>query len=514
MFVVAVLPLFATPVLPFIDYYNHLARYHVLANIADNATLAGNYAAQWAILPNIGLDVVMTAAMGFIPKWTAAHALAMGLLAVQFGGVVAFNRALTGRLSVLVALLTVPLLYSFILTWGFANFLLGLGLVFWAAAWWLSMRHRLTLALPAACVFATIIFLVHGLAFALYGVLLGLLEIGLWLRKKERRLTGLLLAMLPLLVQAVAPVMLFLGSQTSKVEDGLTNADESVQRLLQTGGLAARLWELAQYRLVTILRVSEGPSLAFDVLMGLAVLAVLAVLVARRRLILSGVAWPAIAGLTVLVLVMPPAMFGVGYAADRLPLMLALVVVGSVSVLPATDLRARKLDNRLFGALGLLVALRLGAVGLDWHGYADDHRDFTAVAATLPPGALVETINVEAARLQDRRRCEMYGPLLIAEHNAIGRLFANESQQPLRITGSLKAAIASSPRPDKQALHQPGYFDDMLQRAAESDFGWVFLCDSERLTRPLPANLRVAAAQGRFTLLSIGAGSARTSLGG
>ena len=36
VFVVAVLPLLTTPMFPFIDFYNHLARYYVLAHLCDS----------------------------------------------------------------------------------------------------------------------------------------------------------------------------------------------------------------------------------------------------------------------------------------------------------------------------------------------------------------------------------------------------------------------------------------------------------------------------------------------
>ena len=47
----------------------------------------------------------------------------------------------------------VPLLYSYIFIWGFANFLLGLGLTFWAAGWW----RRLLIGLPVAYLLAMVI---------------------------------------------------------------------------------------------------------------------------------------------------------------------------------------------------------------------------------------------------------------------------------------------------------------------------------------------------------------------
>ncbi|MBC7507059.1 MAG: hypothetical protein H7267_15285 [Sandarakinorhabdus sp.] len=129
--------------------------------------------------------MIITALMKLVPPRLIAHITVILIFAVQYGGILYSNRILTGRTSVVTALLAVPLLYSFILNWGFANFLLGLGLLFWGAGWWLQERHRLAVALPVAIALATLIFLVHGLAFALYGILLGSLEIGIFLGAKS-----------------------------------------------------------------------------------------------------------------------------------------------------------------------------------------------------------------------------------------------------------------------------------------------------------------------------------------
>jgi hypothetical protein len=136
------LPLIVTPVLPLIDFYNHVARFQVLATLANNPLFAANYAAAWAILPNVGLDVIAVAALQIVPLALLPHLLTVLILAVLFAGIIALNRAITGHVRWPALLLALPLLYSWIFNWGFANFLLGLGLAFLAAAWWLNQRDR------------------------------------------------------------------------------------------------------------------------------------------------------------------------------------------------------------------------------------------------------------------------------------------------------------------------------------------------------------------------------------
>jgi hypothetical protein len=500
IFVIALIPLFSTPVLPFIDLYNHLARYFVLAHVGDSALLQQYYAANWKLLPNIGLDVINSLLMQVLPPADAAHVTVIGIFAVQYTGVLYFNRALTGRLSLLVALLLVPLLYSFVLNWGFANFQFGLGLVFWGAGWWLRRRDRIAVALPVACVFAVVIFFVHGLTFALYGILLGALEIGLWWQQPDRRTVDLLRAMLPLAVQAVAPAILFMMTATVASADGVTNADESVARLSRQGQLSARLWDLLCYRLSTILRVAEGPSLWFDALSLLCVVGILVMLQRRGRLHIAPVAWPAILIAAVLVVVTPPTLFGVGYVADRMPLFGALLLVGAL----VTRFRNDRFERNWLGALALIVVVRLVAIAVGWQTYTHEFAEFETVAARLPPGAMTVALVPSNNRLYEAGpRCQMYGPLLISTHGQIGPLFANADQQPLRLVGKLRQAFDALPINTGKAHTNPQYYDNIAAAAGPAGFDYLLVCNIELLTRPLPRGYAEVARTTHFVLFKL-----------
>ncbi len=443
--------------------------------------------------------------MLFVPTYLAPHITIILIFAVQYGGILYFSSALTGRVSVVTALLTVPLLYSFILNWGFANFLLGMGLVFWGAGWWLQQRRRvpnqMLLTLPVACLLAVVIFFVHGVAFALYGLLLGALEIGLFRESPSQKLGEFFRAMAALLLQAVVPVTLFLSSRISAVSGGVSNADESASRLSRTGQLGQRIWELIDYRLTTIVRVAEGPSFLFDILTLSAMLGLVLVLVWRGRLRVVPVVWPALLLAGLLIVAVPPTMFGIGYISDRMPLFGAFLLVAGLQPI----LRGDRHERWVLAAMTALVGVRLLAIGAGWHAYGQDRLDFAAVASRLPPGQLVETIVVGGGRLDTvNRRCQMFGPLLVAEHGAISRLFAGAASQPIIIRGPLLAAIESTPRDQMNQLKiNVSAYDDWVAAVSRSKFPWLLLCDASRLKRPLPAGLETVAAKGRFTLLRV-----------
>src|SRR3546814_13744487 len=66
-----------------------------------------------------------------MPPLAAPRLIAALILLVQFSGVIFLHRTHHRRDDPLPAVLPLGLLYSSIFHWGFINFLLGLGLVFW-----------------------------------------------------------------------------------------------------------------------------------------------------------------------------------------------------------------------------------------------------------------------------------------------------------------------------------------------------------------------------------------------
>ena len=87
LFALGMVPLLVTPVLPLIDFYNHLARFFVLAHIGSSSLLQSHYQAHWSLLPDIGVDVLATPLLRLVPPLIAAKIIAGGILALLYGGV-------------------------------------------------------------------------------------------------------------------------------------------------------------------------------------------------------------------------------------------------------------------------------------------------------------------------------------------------------------------------------------------------------------------------------------------
>ena len=496
LLLLALLPLAVTPVLPLIDFYNHIGRFQVLATLADNPLFAANYASAWAILPNIGLDVIAMVALQIVPLAVLSHLLAAMILSVLFAGILALGRAITGQVSWPLLLLALPLLYSWILNWGFAGFLLGLGLALLGAAWWLDQRGRPVRRLGLALLLALAIFFCHALAFGLYGILIASLEAGHWWQQRPRKLTVLVSGLGQCAVQAAVPAFLFLQSRTAAAASGVSNADESLARLRAQGLLMDRLAELAVQRVETVIRVAEGPSYPADALWLALLLALLGLAFWRRALLLSPMVAVAVTAAILLVLVMPPALFGSGYVSDRMPLFLAMVLVAGITPGPG------RLPLLLPG-LAALAGARLLMVAVQWHGTAADLADFDAVVRALPPGQVVAGLPVRATPHEDMpNRCEMYPPLLLVRHGHATPLFAIRTAQPLVLRGRLGAArdeLTARP-PGPGARNHP---EQVVAAYARAGYPYLLLCQVAA-DRPLPQTPYPMVAQaGRFRLLRL-----------
>ena len=485
-------PLLATPVLPLIDFYNHLARFFVLAHIGSSSLLQDYYQARWSLLPDIGVDVLATPLLRFIPPLIAGKIIVGGILALLYGGVLYFHRALTGQRSILVAVLLLPLLYSYILNWGFANFLLGLGLAFWAAGWWLDHRARPFLAVPVSCGWALLVFFSHGIAFAMYGILVACLEIGLFLDMSGRKPYDLFRALSLVAIQVFIPAAFFL-SWTMGYADG-----KAVAALgnIPLPPFSICFADAIVYHLESILRVEESPFLWLDAATFAIQLGAVSFLIWRGRMIVARPARFLVAVVMLLAAIPLPALFGVGYIAERMPLFAALCLLGSLCVSPVAWTR----ESRAVCALLIAaVFVRLIAIAASWHGYNQGYREFGAIAARIPPGSLTMPVMVGSGHHETKvPRCEMYGPLLIAQFGQIGPLFSDEKQQPLRLIGPLKRADdalqkgAAIPRDD---------YNRQMTAAASAGFDYLLVCNTQLLKQPFPPGLEKIAATPRFALL-------------
>ena len=243
----------------------------------------------------------------------------------------------------------------------------------WGVALWLRLRERLVIASLAGCGFAVLIFFCHGFAFALYGLVLALLEFGRWLETRPRRLGALVLAAIAVGVQAVVPAILFAMAKTSSAGK---SAGDRLLAQTQAHNLEHRVVALVTHQGLAILRVANSPFLLLDVLTFLVAGALLFAAWRRGAIGVARFAVPVLLVFAVLCFITPPSLFGVGKISDRVPLVTLLLFAGLIRPL------ARQAAAWLWLVRGLaaIFAVRLIVTIATFAGYQSDFADYAAVA--------------------------------------------------------------------------------------------------------------------------------------
>lgn len=449
-------PLLVTPVLPLIDFYAHVARYFALARVDDDPALALNYAPAWALLPNLGLDVIGVAVMERVPPLLGAKILGALIVLAPVLGALALARALHGRVAATHVALAGLLAYSFVLTWGFANFILGLGLALAALGLWIALAHRPGAQLATGIAAGMVIMLVHGLVFGLWGLMLLAVELAQVRAAPPMPRARVLGRIARLGLVAAGPVVLFLMTRTASADGGVTQAFGNLAAHAGRGQLWPRLLAEAGHRVDGLLRVAESTWPWADRLFGLVLWGTLALAFAKGALRLDTRLRLAAALAAALVVVMPPNLFGVGHLDDRMPLvLLALLAAGAVpgrAAWPAP-------------VLGGLFALHLAMVTAGWAQLGTGYRAFLDAAQALPRGGLAQAHFGPGAQGRDASRaCKPLLFLLLLQNGTAVSTFANPTQQPLRIVGPLRAALdgrgagaAASDAGPQDRLPRPGF---------------------------------------------------------
>lgn len=479
-------PLFLTPVVPAVDFYAHVVRYFALAHIDVAPNVAENYDAAWKILPNLGLDLLATALMEVVPPLFATKLIAALMILSVPAGMAALSWVLNGRVTAMALVGGLILSYSHILIWGFANFLIGLGLALAGIALWIALADRPARQLAFALPFALVLFFVHGLAFAFWGLLLGTVELVLAWERGQVRPLALAVRMARLASLAVLPVLLFLQMPTSGAEGGVTPAFANLQTAAGQGRFWPEVIDEALSRVDVTLRVADSGHPWIDRTLGVAMWGLLAWGFVRGGLRLDRRIWLAAGLAACLVLVMPPFMFSVGYLNDRAPLVLAaLLFAGAVPYAPS--------GKNIFRALAGIAVLRLCLVGATWAESGAMYRGYIAALAVHETGNLGLSVYLDDTDRRDPGipRCEPLAPLMLLLNGTAVRTFAINTQQPITLAGPL-ADLADRSGPLLQNIPSQAEHETLDALAALGPSAMV-VCAQDGRSLPSPEAFELAA---------------------
>ncbi len=406
-----VAPLLLVDVPPLADYPNHLARMVVLANPTD-PDLARFYEPHWAIIPDLGIDLLVPPLLHLLPVHVAGRLAIAVIVLLPVLGTVAYSRAIFGVRSWWV--LGVGLVaWNQAALLGFLNFTAGIGLGMLLAAAWITWREHYPARVLALAFFGAIgLFFCHLMGLVCFALLIGPYElVWAWHHRRPARVAArLLIAAAPFLV----PLLLYAASSLGHM-----------------AGDAEFL--SAPQKLAHLLVPFEGYILPFDIATGLIVLAVLAL--GRPRT--TPAAALAVALLALFFLAAPFAFQGVANLDTRFVVMLGFLLFGA--------LRPR-LSRATGCLLAALFAVRMAVLASVWTGHASDLAELRAAIAPVPAGSTVflASVSVREApgywaharlgrRLSSGVRLEghMAALLAIERHAWWPMLFDNDSQQPV-----------------------------------------------------------------------------------
>jgi hypothetical protein len=411
---VVLAPLLLVDVPPLLDYPNHLARAFVLSG--DDPVLLHFYRPHWALIPNLGLDLLLPQLMTWLPVNDAGRLMLGFSLVLPVIGVVAYSRAAFGQASwwSLGALL-VACNGTFLL--GFLNFQLAIGLALLFGASWVRFRQtRPAMTIVLCSLGAAALFFCH-----LMGVLALLLLVGSYEIVRPAPMRRALLAA-PL---ALVPALLFMAS-------ALRGVSTEIQ------------WEPWPQKLLHAAIAVLNYDVRIDIVSAVAVAGLIVLLAVQRRMSIPAPSRWALGLCAALYLATPFTFKGTLFTDVRFAALFGFLLFATM--------RPVRLPRRLAYGMaacgaGLLV-LRTTVVADVWYQHRADLVELRAAIAPVEPGSRVLLATVSEAEAQaawhgplrrellsDGTRLDMHSAaLLLIERRAFWPfLFAEASQQPIAL---------------------------------------------------------------------------------
>ncbi len=168
----AALPLLWPETPPLIDLPGHLGRYRIQLGIDESAPLARYYDFEWALIGNLGVDLLIEPFARLLGLEAATKLIVTTIPMLTVAGLLLVAREIHGRVPP-TAFFALPLAYGFPFQFGFVNFALSMALALLAFALWLRLGRsgriglRAALFVPISC----LIWVCHTFGWGLLGLL-------------------------------------------------------------------------------------------------------------------------------------------------------------------------------------------------------------------------------------------------------------------------------------------------------------------------------------------------------
>ena len=413
-------PFVSVVVPPLVDYPNHLARMHILAAYADSPALRTNYVVAWKPAPYLAMDLIIPHLARFMSIYTAGRLFVYLCLVLFVLGTLAVHAALYRRLSAWPAA-SALFAYSFVVSFGFVNYLFGMGVWLLAfAAWIVLSRKAVGWRIIGGSILSFAVFFSHFFAFFGYMLCVAGYELGVWLSVREHRLGTLIGNGVVAFCPFIAPLIIF-GMASSDQEGGVT--------LYAT----PHGWIFAQ------LSPLSFPGAPAD----LAILAIVLAIPARRGLLgklhLAPAMWAPLIAVGCAAMVMPNVLAGVWGVDYRLPVVFVYLLIAGCSWHKVSTLRACALG----GFLVSLLAVNVGLIVVAWWPVGQQFDEFRAALNAIPRGSKVIVFRDEAGTNSSlvHRPAEQYdhlATLAVIERDAYVPFLFKHKMMPVATVADLR----------------------------------------------------------------------------
>ncbi len=375
MTAIVLYPIYTVQAPCLVDYLNHLARMHILANIDHSEALSSSYRVHWQAIPYLAMDASFVVLNNVATIYDAGRIFIGICILLPVFSVAMLHFVLYRQLS-FVPTTAFLFCYNALLAWGFLNYLPALCLAVILFAGWIGSAGWPRW--PRAALFSLLalaLYLSHLVAFGAYCLMVGGFELGRAWRSGFCPWREIMADWLAAGLQAIPAIILVLSVD---VERPFAGPVQTVYGDLGTKwfALSSPVWFFRDH-------VSNMLPAGFALI-------VLTSGLLSGRLRLASAVLPAILAVGAAAVCMPSVLFGT-YGMDfRLPLLVVLLLIGATNT---TERTGRVLQSVVLGGLLALTALSSADIATVLRKVDGQISDMRQVVSTMPRGMRLLVVN-------------------------------------------------------------------------------------------------------------------------
>lgn len=496
LLVLALIPLVLVQIPPLVDYPNHMARVHILADGGQHPLLRQYYDIHWGLLPNLAVDILLPSLLTVMSVETAGRLFLGFILTFLIVGTMALHRALHHRWSPW-PLLGFFFLYNSVFLWGFLNYVFGLGLALLSCALWITLRDRSAgLVIPLFSLLAVVLFFAHLFAFGVFALVVLSYEGASWWSHRHAGGRFMETSLGKALSTTVLPMILLILSPTFR-----TNPADYPFWLRGLPPPPAVTFLPLNVKLEAFKGTFRTEHQTLDRVTAVLLVSLVGVGLVRRRCSIRPSMYLPLTATMGAALAMPASIGTTAVVDVRMPVAVILLAIAS-SDWP--DWR-RRWFVPLACVFSLLFVMRMAVITEGWLETDRHYRQFIAALDQLPEGTrLLSAIKLASydsnsprdSRIPETRPLVNLSCWSIIRRSAfVSNLFSAPGQQPVQLTPAMRSMLTVE---EFLAQGAPIPWDRF-----RTQYDYVVVRRTQTLRPPVPSDF-VAVTQGEeFALYRI-----------